>query len=84
MLTVRKQNKELTILDSQKESFLDLGYSVIDKEGNVTEVGKATELGNLKEENETLKTEVAKLKDKVKKLQNENKKLKEEKEANKE
>lgn len=83
MLIVKKQNKELTILESQKESFLALGYSVIDNDGNLVEAGKATEYADLRIENDTLKSEVIELKDankkledKVKKLEAENKKLK--------
>ncbi|MEG1870773.1 MAG: hypothetical protein RR192_02105, partial [Peptostreptococcaceae bacterium] len=70
------QNKELTILESQKDSFLALGYSVIDKEGRIIEAGNATEYIDLKAENITLKSEITKLKSKVKTLEVENKKLK--------
>lgn len=83
MITVKKQNKELTVLESQKGSFLALGYSVIDDNGDIIEAGNATEYGDLKTENETLKTENTKLKSEIKKLnskiktlENENKKLK--------
>lgn len=83
MIIVKKQNKELTITESQKDSYLALGYSVIDDEGNVKEAGNATEYADLKLENNTLKSENTKLKAdndklkaKAKSLEAENKKLK--------
>ena len=53
MIVVKKNNKELTILESQKDSYLALGYNVLDTEGNIAEVGRATEYAALKEENST-------------------------------
>lgn len=80
MITVKKQNKELTILESQKDSFLALGYSVINEEGGIVEAGKATEYSDLKLENETLKTENTALKAENEKLKKGNEKLKAENE----
>lgn len=76
MITVKKNNKELTVLESQKDSYLALGYNVIDKTGNIVETGRATEYTALREENDTLKAEMAKLLAKVARLEKENKKLK--------
>lgn len=78
MLIVKKQNKELTIMESQKDSFLALGYSVIDKNGEIIEAGNATEYGDLKALNDSLKSENDKLNLKIKKLEKENKKLEQE------
>lgn len=80
MITVKKQNKELTILETQKDSYLALGYSVIDEFGEIIEAGNATEYADLKSLNDTLKSENDKLNAKVKKLETENKKLKDKKE----
>ena len=68
MIVVKKNNKELTILESQKDSYLALGYNVLDTEGNIAEVGRATEYAALKEENSTLKAEVAKQASEIAKL----------------
>lgn len=76
MITVKKNNKELTVLESQKDSYLALGYNVIDEAGNIVETGRATEYTALREENDTLKAEMAKLLAKVARLEKENKKLK--------
>lgn len=76
MIIVKKNNKELTVLDSQKDSYLALGYNVIDEEGNIVETGRATEYSALREENDTLKAEITKLSAKIAKLEKENKKLK--------
>lgn len=76
MIVVKKNNKELTILESQKDSYLALGYNVLDTEGNIAEVGRATEYTALKEENSTLKAEVAKQASEIAKLKRENKRLK--------
>lgn len=76
MIVVKKNNKELTILESQKDSYLALGYNVLDVEGNIVEVGRATEYAALKEENSTLKAEVTKQASEIAKLKRENKKLK--------
>jgi cell shape-determining protein MreC len=76
MIVVKKNNKELTILESQKDSYLALGYNVLDTEGNIAEVGRATEYAALKEENSTLKAEVAKQASEIAKLKRENKRLK--------
>ena len=76
MIVVKKNNKELTILESQKDYYLALGYNVLDAEGNITEVGRATEYAALKEENSTLKAEVTKQASEIAKLKRENKKLK--------
>ena len=35
MIVVKKNNKELTILESQKDSYLALGYNVLDTEGKI-------------------------------------------------
>lgn len=72
----KKNNKELTILESQKDSYLALGYNVLDTEGNIAEVGRATEYAALKEENSTLKAEMAKQASEITKLKRENKRLK--------
>ena len=63
-------------MESQKDSYLALGYNVLDAEGNITEVGRATEYAALKEENSTLKAEVTKQASEIAKLKRENKKLK--------
>ncbi|MBS6486417.1 hypothetical protein [Veillonella sp.] len=76
MIVVKKNNKELTILESQKDSYLALGYNVLDTEGNIAEVGRATEYAALKEENSTLKAEMAKQASEITKLKRENKRLK--------
>lgn len=76
MIVVKKNNKELTILESQKDSYLALGYNVLDTEGNIAEVGRATEYAALKEENSTLKAEMAKQASEITKFKRENKRLK--------
>ena len=63
-------------MESQKDSYLALGYNVLDTEGNIAEVGRATEYAALKEENSTLKAEMAKQASEITKLKRENKRLK--------
>lgn len=62
MIKVKKNNKELTIHEIQKESYLALGYSVINENGMIVEHGNATEISELKDENTTLKAENIELK----------------------
>lgn len=62
MVKVKKNNKELTIHEIQKESYLALGYSVIDENGIIVEHGNATGIAELKAENTTLKAENIELK----------------------
>lgn len=76
MIIVKKNNKELTVLESQKDSYLALGYNVIDKTGDIVETGRATEHTALREENDTLKAELSKQSAKIARLEKENKKLK--------
>lgn len=76
MLTVVKKNKEMKILESQKDEFLALGYSVIDEAGKIVEAGNAITVVDLKSLVDTLKLENEKLKAENKKLKTENKKLK--------
>lgn len=76
MMIVKKQNKELNILEEQKDSYLALGYSVIDKDGNILEAGNATEYSELKELNDTLKSANAELKAEISKYKKEIEKLK--------
>lgn len=64
MVKVKKNNKELTIHEIQKESYLALGYSVIDENGIIVEHGNATGIAELKAENTTLKAENIELKSK--------------------
>lgn len=76
MIIVKKLNKEITIHEEQKDSYLALGYSAIDEKGNIVEAGNATEYADLKALNDSLKSENEKLSANIKKLENENKKLK--------
>ena len=90
VILVKKKNKEMQILASQKDSYLALGYSVIDKNGVIIESGNATTVADfqtlvatlkaenvkLTEENEKLKSEQKKIKTENTKLKTENEKLK--------
>lgn len=80
MIIVKKGNKEITVPEMQKTSYLAMGYSVLNENGEIVETGKATNLKDLKMENETLKAELIKVKDENKKLKSKNTKL--EKEVN--
>jgi hypothetical protein len=62
-MLVIKGNVQYTIQDSEKETYLARGFSVIDKKGNVIESAKLTieqEVKALRKENKELK---ARLKD---------------------
>jgi len=67
-LVVVKGNRQLTIQDEQLSEMLAKGYSRIDEDGKVVEVGQATTLKEIKEENDTLKAELAKYADSKDKL----------------
>lgn len=76
MAQVMKGNKQLTINEDKVREFLELGYSLIDKEGNIVKAGMATSLKEIKEENATIKSEINKLKLENEKLKIENDTLK--------
>lgn len=67
-MVVVKGNRQLTIQDEQLSEMLAKGYSRIDEDGKVVEVGQATTLKEIKEENDTLKAELAKYADSKDKL----------------
>lgn len=62
MPKVLKGNKQLTVAEEKVGEFLQLGYSLIDEEGNIIKPGVATSLKELKDENSTLKAELTKVK----------------------
>lgn len=69
MVLVKRANCECFIAEDKISEFLALGYSVIDKNGEILKRGKATskedlliEVDTLTKENENLKTEIASLK----------------------
>lgn len=76
MPVVMKENKQLTIAEDKINEFLELGYSLLDKEGKIIKTGQATDLKSIKAENDTLKAELTKLKAENEKLKKENEKLK--------
>lgn len=65
-IKVRRANKILRIDESNKKTYLDLGYDVIDAKGNVIEHNKKNvtmaEYEKLVAENKALKAEFEKLK----------------------
>lgn len=65
-IKVRRANKILRIDESNKKTYLDLGYDVIDAKGNVVEHNKKNvtmaEYEKLVAENKALKAELEKLK----------------------
>ena len=65
-IKVRRANKILRIDESNKKTYLDLGYDVIDAKGNVIEHNKKNvtmaEYEKLVAENKALKAELEKLK----------------------
>lgn len=65
-IKVRRANKILRIDESNKKTYLDLGYDVIDAKGNVIEHNKKNvtmaEYEKLIAENKALKAELEKLK----------------------
>jgi cell shape-determining protein MreC len=87
MALVIKGNKQLTVAHEKVKEYLSMGYSEIDEEGNVLQVGDATDLKDIKAENDTLKAKLAEYKENVEKLdqfeeiQKENEDLKAEKET---
>lgn len=65
-IKVKRANKILRIDESNKKTYLDLGYDVIDAKGNVVEHNKKNvtiaEYEKLVAENKALKAELEKLK----------------------
>lgn len=65
-IKVRRANKILRIDESNKKTYLDLGYDIIDAKGNVIEHNKKNvtmaEYEKLIAENKALKAELEKLK----------------------
>lgn len=68
-MVVIKGNRQLTIQEEQLSEMLAKGYSRIDNEGKVVEVGQATTLKEIKAENDTLKAELAKYADAEKSIE---------------
>lgn len=89
MALVKRANCERCVPDDKVKEYLELGYSLIDKSGNVLEKGKAqskedllvafneatAEIEGLKAENESLKDEIVRLKKEVDALRAENESL---------
>lgn len=67
-MVVIKGNRQLTIQDEQLSEMLAKGYSRIDEKGEILEHGAATELKDIKAENDTLKAKLAEYKDNSEKL----------------
>lgn len=78
MISVQRGNKQLTISEQALPQFLGMGYSKIDKKGNIIQQGEATTFGDLKTENITIKAENENVKAQLIKLQKENESLKSE------
>lgn len=68
MALVIKGNKQLTVAPEKVKEYLLIGYSEIDEEGKVLQVGEATDLKDIKAENDTLKAKLAEYKDNIEKL----------------
>ena len=68
MAFVLKGNKQLTVLDEKVTEFLKMGYSEVNKEGEILQVGEATDLKDIKAENDTLKAKLAEYKENIDKL----------------
>jgi len=62
MAIMQKGNKQVRVTEEKIEEFLKMGYSEVDKEGEILQVGQATDLKDIKAENDTLKAELAKYK----------------------
>ena len=64
-----KGNKEIKILEMQKEDYLEKGYKILDKDLKVvaSPSTKEEKMRKLEEENKELKTKLAKLEGKGKK-----------------
>lgn len=64
-----KGNKEIKILEMQKEDYLEKGYKILDKDLKViaSPSTKEEKIRNLEEENKELKTKLAKFEGKSKK-----------------
>lgn len=61
MLVIQKSNTQLKINDNELDAYLAQGYSQVDSEtGEIIKVGQATDLNDIKAENDTLKAELAK------------------------
>lgn len=82
MIIVQQGNKQLKVDEASKEVYLALGYSVIDEDGEITELGNATTFKGIKSEMETLKSKLAEYKanseklDQFEAIQKENEELK--------
>ena len=68
MALVIKGNKQLTVAPEKVKEYLSIGYSEIDEKGEVLQVGEATDLKDIKAENDTLKAKLAEYKDNIEKL----------------
>lgn len=68
MAIMQKGNKQAHVLDEKIEEFLKMGYSEVDKEGEILQVGQATDLKDIKAENDTLKAKLAEYKENIEKL----------------
>ena len=68
MALVIKGNKQLTVAAEKVNEYLSIGYSEIDEDGKVLQVGEATDLKDIKAENDTLKAKLAEYKDNIEKL----------------
>lgn len=61
----RRRNRELTIPEEKAEEYAQMGYSVIDAEGNVVAEADITSVADAKKEMEILRKENAELKAKL-------------------
>lgn len=64
-----KANKELNVADEKVVEFLKLGYSQIDEDGKIVKVGEATDLKDIKAENDTLKAKLAEYQENAEKIE---------------
>ena len=69
-----KSNKVYTIDETQKKSYIDQGYDILDDEGNVIEYGAGKTVSH--EKYRSLESDINSLKKENEKLKEENKKLK--------
>ena len=63
MLIVQQGNKQLRINETDKDVYIALGYSVLDEDGKVIELGNAVSTSAIKAENTSLKAKLAEYKD---------------------
>ena len=68
MLIVQQGNKQLRINETDKDVYIALGYSVLDEDGKVIELGNAVSTSAIKAENTSLKAKLAEYKENIEKL----------------